>query len=137
MPNNQSKTLAKLDLLSNDSFNVLNIKVVYDKQPACLNSQKPKSRGLYLVITPAFEQREGDFTTTKLVRFSGFKMLIEPLARFSKKRLEECYPDPTLLHFGLSDVAMKNKLSLATKTLSHDEKILQVTNKFSKEDRAA
>lgn len=133
----QRKTVHKAAIENNDKFNFLNIEVRYLKGQTCLSSAKPMSKGLYLVVTPVFEQTEGIFLSTRMVRFTGFTMLIKPLSRFSQKQLDDCLPDLSLLHYAISDVAMNNHISLKTLDLSHDEHILKITNAFSLSAEAA
>lgn len=95
------------------------------------------TKGLYLVINPIHEQTQGVFRSTRMVRFTGFKMLIKPLSRFSQKQLDDCLPDLSLLHYAISDVVMNNNISLQTDEMSHDEHILKITNKYSLNVEAA
>jgi hypothetical protein len=131
------KTIHKAAIENDDKFNFLNIEVQYIKGQTCLSSAKPMSRGLYLVVTPVFEQTQGSFLSTRMERFTGFTMLIKPLSRFSQNQLDDCLPDLSLLHYAISDVAMNNHISLKTRDSSHDEHILKITKAFSLSTEAA
>jgi hypothetical protein len=133
----KTKSLVSIDILNNNQFNKLNISVKFSSETMCLSSGKPISKGLYLMITPSFEQVDGIFKSTRMTRFTGFKMLIKPLGRFSHKQLDNCLPDSGLLHYGLSDVVMKNNISLKTDTRSHDEHILELTSAHAHKIQAA
>lgn len=137
MSHQQRKLVQKVAIEGNDQFNFLKIEVKYIKDKTCLTSSKPITKGLYLSITPVFEQIEGIFRSTRMVRFTGFTMLIKPLGRFSQKQLDNCLPDSNLLHYAISDVVMNNSISLRTNELSHDEHILKITDTYSLKAQAA
>lgn len=45
-------------------------------------------RGIYLAVTPVTVSGDGVFSSESSVMFSGLKMLVKELKRFSKKELE-------------------------------------------------
>jgi hypothetical protein len=126
MSHQQRKLVQKVAIEGNDQFNFLKIEVKYIKDKTCLTSSKPITKGLYLSITPVFEQIEGIFRSTRMVRFTGFT-----------KQLDNCLPDSNLLHYAISDVVMNNSISLRTNELSHDEHILKITDTYSLKAQAA
>jgi hypothetical protein len=136
MSSERSKTLTSFAFNGDSRFNRLNINVKYLNDVTCLSTSKPIINGLFLVITPSFEENNDGFKTTRLASFTGFKMLIRPLDQFSQKQLLNCLPREGLLHYAISDVAMKNHISLKTDDHSHDENILALTNAYAQVDEA-
>lgn len=95
--------------------NTLRVKVMYDIGGHNYFSGKNERRGLYLSVSPLTISKSscGNFNTTSYTGFTGSKVFVKEMARFSKKTLETFEPDAEQLQRLIEYVKQDNSIEVA------------------------
>ena len=113
--------MAKQERILNDfkvvkgAANTLRVKLMYDIGGMNYFSGKSERRGLYLSVTPLTISKSscGKFNTTSYTGFSGSKMFVKEMKRFSKKTLETFEVDADLKKRLIEIVKTENTITLS------------------------
>ncbi|MEA1972389.1 MAG: hypothetical protein U9N34_03720 [Candidatus Cloacimonadota bacterium] len=103
----REKIYKELKIDESDKFTHIVIKIYYDKGGMNYFSTREERRGLYLSVTPI--KREGHWTSYR--GFSGTKMLVKPMKRYSRKQLDNFEPNQEDIDRILENVLNKNNLT--------------------------
>lgn len=109
----QKRILKEIDIKSgNTDANILEVQLSYNKGGMNYFSGTNEQRGLYLSVTPVNVSRKDGYSTRSFTAFSGIKMLVKEMKRFSQKTLNEFEPSKEDLDKLIRHVAVKHSLEI-------------------------
>lgn len=91
--------------------NVVRVEVGYNEGGMNYFNYKEEKRGLYLSVSPLEIEKSGGCICTKYTGFSGVKVLIKEMKRFSQKQLNECMPEQEIVQRLLDSVCTQQGIT--------------------------